>query len=302
MNYQYLLKHKELFPYIIGVTYKQFEFLLPKFSTALRKAEHKKAYEKERVRVPGGGRKSKLATDRQKLFFIFFYYKVYPTFRFAQIIFEISIGNLFYWKEFLEQVLFEALGYQLELPSVRVRCLNQWIEVCPKLKEFIVDATEREVQRPKDNDKQKKHYSGKRKKHTVKNQILVDPKNKRVLAVSKTVEGKMHDKKLLEEDPLISRAPPKSTALGDLGYEGMDKVHPWIKFITPKKKPLGRDLTESEKETNTAISSIRTKVEHPFAYMKHFAVLTNRFRSNLEKAHQPFINLACVYNFTRTHR
>ena len=100
MNYQYLLKHKELFPYIIGITYKQFELLLPKFSHALRRAEHKKAYEKERVRAPGGGRKSKLLTDRQKLFFIFFYYKVYPSFRFAQILFEIDKSNLFYWKDF----------------------------------------------------------------------------------------------------------------------------------------------------------------------------------------------------------
>lgn len=301
-NYQYILKHKELFPYVIGIKYDQFEKILHKFSSALRRAEHKKACEKERFRAPGGGRKPKLATDRQKLFFILFYYKVYPTFRFAQVLFEISIGNLFYWKDFLEPVFFEALGYQIELPAVRIRCLNHWIEVCPQLKEFIVDATERPVQRPKKPKAQEKYYSGKKKRHTVKNHILINPKTKKILSVSKTAEGRLHDKKLLEGDSIILRAPPKSTGMGDLGYEGMDKVHPWIKFITPKKKPSGKELTELEKKTNTAISSVRTRVEHPFAYMKHFAVLANKFRNNIKKAHQPFVNIACLYNFAITHR
>ena len=68
MNYHYLLNHKDLFPYIIGITYKQFELILHKFSPALRSAEHKKAYAKKRLRIPGGGRKPTLKTDRQKLF------------------------------------------------------------------------------------------------------------------------------------------------------------------------------------------------------------------------------------------
>lgn len=172
MNYQYLLKHKELFPYAIGITYKQFELLLPKFSCALRKAEHKKAYEKERLRTPGGGRKPKLATDRQKLFFILFYYKVYPTFRLAQVLFELAYSNLYLWEEFLEPVLFEAIGYQLTLPKRRVNSFSGWLEVCPGLAEFIVDGSERPIRRPKDQEKQKKakkYYSGKKKHHTVKN-------------------------------------------------------------------------------------------------------------------------------------
>jgi len=301
-NYQYILNHKKLFPYAIGIRYDQFEKILHKFSPALRRAEHKKAYEKERQRAPGGGRKPKLATDRQKLFFILFYYKVYPTFRFAQVLFEIDIHNLFYWKGFLEKVLFDALGYKLGLPSVRIRSFDHWIEICPALKEFIVDATERPVQRPKKQKKQKKYYSGKKKKHTVKNHILVNPKTKKILSVSKTAKGKVHDKKLLESDPVIYRAPPGSTGMGDLGYEGMGKIHPWIKFVIPKKKPIGRKLTASEKRNNKTISSIRTRAEHPFAYMKHFAILASKFRNDIKKAHQPFVNIACIYNFTKTFR
>ena len=84
MNYHYLLKHQQLFPAAIGINYKRFEQLLNKFSTELRKAEKEKSWSKPRIRLPGGGRKATLKTDRQKLFFILFYYKHYPTFRLAQ--------------------------------------------------------------------------------------------------------------------------------------------------------------------------------------------------------------------------
>jgi hypothetical protein len=39
-------------------------------------------------------------------------------------------------------------------------------------KEFVIDGFERPIQRPTDNEKQKKHYSGKQKRHTCKNNHL----------------------------------------------------------------------------------------------------------------------------------
>lgn len=243
-----------------------------------------------------------MATDRQKLFFILFYYKVYPTFRFAQIVFELDCSNVFYWKEFLEPVLFEALGYQLDLPFVRVKSLAGWLAVCPRLKEFIVDATERPVRRPKDPKEQRIYYSGKKKKHTVKNQILADPHTRRILYISRIVEGKLHDRKLLEKEPIILYAPPGAEGMGDLGYQGAKKINPLVKFIIPLKKPPKRELSEADKKTNKAISSLRVRVEHPLAYLRHFAILASQFRNRIEKAHQPMMNIACLYNFTRAYR
>ena len=57
-------------------------------------------------------------------------------------------------KEFLEPVLFKAMGYKLDLPKVKSRYLGQVIEICPQLKDFVVDATERKIRRPKDGEKQ----------------------------------------------------------------------------------------------------------------------------------------------------
>ncbi len=303
MNHNYLLKHPELFQYVIGVSYNQFLDILPKFSKALRQAELKKAYSKKRVREMGGGRKAKLAGDYHKLFFTLFYYKTYPTFRFAQVIYGIDKRNIQLWVKFLSPVLFSALGYELSLiKRKKIGRFNLWLEEYPELSEFIVDCTERSIQRPKDNQAQTDHYSGKKKHHTVKNQILVSPKTNRILAVSDTVRGTIHDKKLFEDDPLLLNLPKNCAGMGDLGYLGSEHLNSHLKMILPQKKPPGKDLTEAQKLNNKAISQIRVRVEHPFSYLKHFNILSQRFRgriTNRQNLDLPFKTIACIYNFTR---
>lgn len=302
MNYLYIINHQHLFPYAIGITYQQFEKILPKFSSALRSAEHKKAYEKIRLRDIGGGRKPTLRTDRQKLFFILLYYKIYPTYRLAQVIYEFEYSNIFYWQKFLEKVLENTLGYELTLPTVKVSGLTMLFEVCPLLRNFIVDATERRIQRPKDNKTQALYYSGKKKCHTVKNQILINPYNRKILSISAAVFGTIHDKKLLEEDGTIYRAPPNSQGLGDLGYLGAREDNPLLKFVTPLKKKAKIDLTEAEIATNKALSSVRVRVEHTFSYLKHFSILKNTYRGKDRRNNLFFKNIACLYNFSRDYR
>lgn len=287
---------------MIGISHPQFEVLLPKFAQTLRQAEHHRDWSRTRERAPGGGRKPTLKTDRQKLFFILFYYKTYPTFRYAQTLFWFDKRNIQLWVRFLEGVLSAALGYQLHLPEVRVKHLDHWLTLCPALKEFLVDATERTIQRPKDPAQQEYYYSGKKKRHTVKNQLLVHPRTKRILAVSDTVEGKRHDKKLLEDDPVYVRIPPGSTGMGDSAYQGVTEEHPFLNLVVPKKKPPGGALRPGEKTINTTISSVRVLVEHPIAWLKHFNVLSQRFRNRLRHVDQPIKTIACLYNFTRTHR
>lgn len=61
----------------------------------------------------------------------------------------------------------------------------------PELKAFT-DAAEQEISRPKNKTKRKTHYSGKKKRHTVKIQLTV---NSDGLIVHKTVhaKGSTHD-------------------------------------------------------------------------------------------------------------
>jgi len=65
----------------------------------------------------------------------------------------------------------------------RLTTLTEVEKLLPGLAAFI-DATEQEIPRPKNKRKRKTHYSGKKKKYTVKTQLTV---NKRGLIVHKLV-------------------------------------------------------------------------------------------------------------------
>jgi len=133
MNLLYLLKHSDLFPAVVGMSSENFNKLLPLFDKRYRQSQYHKLWR----------------WDRERLLFILFYYKAYPTFRLAQIIFEVDKETIHRWKVFLEEVFWLTLGYELNLPKRKIRTMAGMLEICPDLSEFIIDATERSVQRPK---------------------------------------------------------------------------------------------------------------------------------------------------------
>ena len=111
----------------------------------------------------------------------------------------------------------------------------------PGSKAFL-DATEQEIPRPKAKRKRKTHYSGKRKKHTVKTQLTV---NKQGLIVHKSahVKGSMHDYNLYRRShPHL----PDNVRLDlDLGYLGIKDDYPNLNCMLPiKKKNPGRALRD----------------------------------------------------------
>src|SRR4030042_1742533 len=82
---------------------------------------------------------------------------------------------------------------------------------------LIVDATEQRTERRKKDS----GYSGKKKAHTVKNQIVVD-KLGNIIHISKSIPGNVHDKKLFDQ----SRVKLPDNAKGDLGYLGTNIAIP----------------------------------------------------------------------------
>lgn len=284
--------------YAIGISSSQLQALLPRFAPVLRHFE-RVWLKQPRLRLPGAGRKPHLKSDWEKLFFILFYYKTYPTFRLAQMLWGFDKRNVQLWVRRLEPVLAGTLGYQLELHTTRIRSLDHWIEVCPQLSEFIVDCSERLIRRPKDKENWAFFYSGKKKRHTVKNQILVNPRDKRILSVSDTVEGKRHDKQVFQDSWIYTRIPKWTKGLGDTAYQGVH--HPFLRLSIPQKKLPNQELGEEMKAQNRLISQVRVRVEHPLSYLKHFNILSQVFRGQIHRADLPFKTIACIYNFTRNY-
>jgi len=160
--------------------------------------------------------------------------------------------------------------------------------VFPGFKAFL-DATEQEIPRPHGKRKRKTHYSGKRKKHTVKTQLTV---NEDGLIVHETghVKGSMHDYTLYKRShPHL----PDNVRLGlDLGYLGIRVDFPKLYCMLPiKRKNPGwskcgvkaKELSAEQKSFNKALSKERVVVEHINSRVKKFRVFGDEFRNRLKR-------------------
>src|SRR5207249_8961875 len=87
-------------------------------------------------------------------------------------------------------------------------------------KKLIIDATERRRQRPKNQEKQQLHYSGKKKTHSDKNVLVVNARSKRVLYLSPTYAGKVHEKKIVDQESITF--PDDAILYQDSGFQGYE--------------------------------------------------------------------------------
>ena len=103
----------------------------------------------------------------------------------------------------------------------------------------MIDVTERNHFRHKKNQKQKKHYSGKQKRHTVKNTIVSDDE-RRVIFLGRTFVGSTHDYKMFKKEFSPSKPWFKNVNVCvDLGYQGIKKDYFSTQHIhIPNKKPI----------------------------------------------------------------
>lgn len=83
----------------------------------------------------------------------------------------------------------------MDLPKRKISSVEEFINTYPKVKKLIIDGTERPRRRPKDPELRRKHYSGKKKRHTLKNTLIVEPQRKKILILTPTVPGSVNDKK-----------------------------------------------------------------------------------------------------------
>lgn len=285
------IKHKpRIFKTFTGLRLAAFESLLPAFRDAYEQDldKHDQQQSKPRQRRRGGGRKSALRTLEDKLVFILFYFRHYPIQEVQGFLFGMGQSQANEWVHRLTSILNGALGYEKQLPVRQAHDLEQVLAVCPGL-EFIVDGTERPIRRPKDKEKQRQYYSGKKKRHTIKNNVITNKHTKKIKGLSPTCEGKKHDKKLADEENYIF--PPGSKLWKDTGFQGYEPEN--VQTHQPKKKPKGKELTSEEKEQNTLIAKGRIGVEHSIGGVKTFGIVRDIYRNMKQGFEDLVMETAC---------
>ena len=93
-----------------------------------------------------------------------------------------------------------------------------WIKEALTEIELIVDSTEQDIFRPKNDEKQKKYYSGKQKSHTLKNQIIITDNGKEIVDVIVGERGPESDIILFKKQQ--KKFDKEQRFQGDKGYQG----------------------------------------------------------------------------------
>ena len=143
----------------------------------------------------------------------------------------------------------------------------------------VVDATEIEVGRPTNSAQQKLFYSGKKKYHTAKFQLVVLPISGVIIHVAGPVPGSVHDIKLFDTSGVSSILRHREFIMGDSGYQGLESRG--VECIIPRKKPRGSDRSREDMEFNAALSKHRVIVENVISRIKNFQIVGKKWRGRI---------------------
>lgn len=139
--------------------------------------------------------------------------------------------------------------------------------------------------------RQRRYYSGKKKRHTLKTQVIVNKSTAEIICICNG-KGKMHDFKLFKNSK--SHVAPDTTIAVDSGYQGLQKIH--ANTVLPKKRTKKNPLTKEDKLKNREISSKRVLNENVIGVVKRFRIIAEKYRNRRKRFNLRFNLIAGIYN------
>lgn len=254
---------------LTGMTVRALEELLVTVLPELfKRREQAKRQRPDRQRAVGGGANRKL-TPAQEVLLVLIYLRHNVAHEVVGAMFGISADlseNLFHEIVPLLRELFPANRFAAEK---RFRREGPTLEV-QQIDRILIDSFETAIPRPSNKERQKRVYSGKKKRHTLKTQVVSDQRGE-VLDVDGGHRGPAADKKIYEASNVKEQF-PDAAKQADLGYLGTDGVE------TPQRKPRGGALTEAQRAANRQKASVRVHVEHGIRRVKGFKIVRENYR------------------------
>lgn len=280
-----LRRQPRCFRQLTGLTPAKFDALLAQLTPRAEAAQAARRDRPGRKRKPGAGRKHVLPLA-DRLLMLLMYYRTYATHALLGFLFGVddsAVGRNI-------NPLQPLLAGIFRVPERRVRLEPD------EVRELFFDAAERPTRRPQ--RRQRRHYSGKKKRHTIKTQVVVvrrrkrpgpgaEPRRLRIAAVSAAAPGRVHDKRLYDEARVV--APPGATRYGDTAYLGTG-------LKVPARRPPRGQLTGRQKAGNRRLARQRVAVEHGIGKLKIWRIAGERYRNPLRRHTLIIKNVAGLHN------
>lgn len=274
-----LRRYPTVFLKMTGLRLNEFADLLDDMLPRLATAQQARLHRSTRRRAIGGGRHADLFA-RDQILLAVIWLRQYPTNEVLGFLFAVSDSTVSRVVNRLVPLL-EASGkdtMRMPDPGRKHRKeLDALLKETPALA-VIIDTFEQKVQRCKDPKQADKHFSGKKKQHTLKPQVVVNEHDGTLCDVSESVVGPTADLTLLKQSGLLERLPAGVGAIGDLAYVGIAEAHPQKLGATPRRKPRGKERPEEDVCFNRAFSKRRIKVEHTIGRMRRYQSLAQTDR------------------------
>lgn len=267
LSYNKLSEHPRIFRKLTGLSLDEFAQMVQPVRPSLDKA------------FGHLGRGRKINTHRDRLVLLMVYYRADVSHEFLGYFVDLDESNVCRLFQRLEPLVVKHIHIKKD------RTLTE-----EAVGALLMDATEQPVQRPHNKQARKRYYSGKKKRHTQKIEIVMT-RSGNIINVSRTTPGRVHDIRIRQRG---SPLPPGSEKYADLGYQGLQHTVSLIRL--PHKKPKGGKLTSQQKDQNCQHSTIRIAVEHKLSPFKKFRILAEVYRNFRRKHHMRFNLIAGILN------
>jgi hypothetical protein len=214
-----------LFKSFTGLKVQEFDEIYEEIAKRYDKHEIQRlSKRKNRERSMGAGRHFKLDV-KNRFLMLLIYYRLYITYTLAGFLFDLDQSNICRDIQKIEGLIRQCVPIPQKIYPLtkRLKTPEEVEKYFPGFLAFT-DCTEQQIPRPVDRERKKIFYSlGKKKRHTVKNQITVNNRGY-ILHKIGYKKGRRHDYDVYKKNhPVI---PKQVVNVVDLGYLGIENDFP----------------------------------------------------------------------------
>ena len=248
----------------------------------------------DRKRDIGAGRQFKLDL-KDRFLMLLIYYRLYITYTLAGFLFDLDQSNICRDIKKIEKLIRQCLPIPQKIYPItkRLKTPEEVERYFPGFLAFT-DCTEQQIPRPVDKNRRKIFYSGKKKRHTIKNQIMV---NNRGYILHKVgyKKGRKHDFDIYKNNHPVT--PKEVVNVIDLGYLGVETDFPEQLSALQCKRKRNQDLSQEEIDYNRIHSKKRIVIEHTISRLKKYRIMSEVFRNRLRKHNKVSDIVAGLVNY-----